>query len=419
MARDPDRDELELAPTESPALAARPPPDKLARDVARARIANQLFASDRRVKLGRYHLLDVVGSGGMGVVWSAYDPELDRKVAIKLLKPELAAARDRIVREGQALAKLSHPNVVPVFDVGVVDDQVYLVMEWVRGETLRAWASTPRSVHEIVAAYRAAGDGLAAAHAAGLIHRDFKPDNVMRGDDGRVRVLDFGLARGELDGPEVAGTPRYMAPEQRDGGALTPAVDQYALGISLGEALEAPPRWLADIVARATAAKPADRFASMAVLVAALGRDPATVRRRRLAVAGAVAFAGAAFAVGTLRAGGGGAEPCSGVDAELATTWNAHVRDTLADHLRGLGPFGVATAATLDDVLGRYATAWTESRRGTCRAHGAGELPAATYERDLRCLARARSSLAAATDALASTDRDRLPSTLLAVRGLP
>src|SRR5258705_3425331 len=125
-----------------------------------------MFAAAKRehVKLGRYHLLELVGAGGMGVVWGAWDPELERRVAIKLVKATLQARRDRMLREGQALAKLSHPNVVPVYDVGVVDDEVYLVMEWVRGKNLRAYATEDHSIRELVAAYRAAGEELAAVH---------------------------------------------------------------------------------------------------------------------------------------------------------------------------------------------------------------------------------------------------------------
>ncbi|HWU85779.1 MAG TPA: serine/threonine-protein kinase, partial [Kofleriaceae bacterium] len=224
------------SPTVPAAIAERPAPDRLARAVARARIADKLFAKKQEVKLGRYHLLEQIGAGGMGVVWGAFDPELDRRVAIKLVRAELAAARDRILAEGQALAKLSHPNVVTVYDVGVVDEQIYIVMEWVRGEDLRAHCKQPRTVRELIALYRAAGEGLSAAHRAGLIHRDFKPDNAMVGDDGRVRVLDFGLARGEVRGAgdrsssgggsdltRGAGTPRYMPPEQAAGQELTPA----------------------------------------------------------------------------------------------------------------------------------------------------------------------------------------------------
>src|SRR5690349_20182913 len=127
-------------------LGARPEADRLARAVARTRIANQLFAKQEQVRLGRYHLLEMVGSGGMGVVWGAWDPELERRVAIKLVKATLAAARDRIQVEGQALAKLSHPNVVTVHDVGVVDELIYIVMECERGENLRAYCRAPRAL---------------------------------------------------------------------------------------------------------------------------------------------------------------------------------------------------------------------------------------------------------------------------------
>jgi tRNA A-37 threonylcarbamoyl transferase component Bud32 len=176
-----------------------------------------------------------VGTGGGGTVFLATDPELGRPVAVKLIDARDPAVRARAVAEGQALAKLSHPHVVQVFDVGVVDDRVYLVMELVRGESLRAYAEHATR-RDVIRAYRQAGEGLVAAHDAGIVHRDFKPDNAMRGADGRVRVVDFGLAGAEGD-PAAGGTPRYMAPEQARGEAVTAAVDQYAFAASLREAV--------------------------------------------------------------------------------------------------------------------------------------------------------------------------------------
>jgi eukaryotic-like serine/threonine-protein kinase len=387
------------------------PTDKLARAVSRAKIADKLFATRDEVTLGRYRLLDQAGTGGMGVVWSAWDPELGRRVAIKVMKPRLAAQREQIVHEGQALAKLSHPHVVPVHDVGVVDDQVYLVMEWVEGETLRAWASRRRPVREVVRAYREVAMGLAAAHDAGLVHRDFKPDNAMLGGDGRVRVLDFGLAQPDGAGG-IAGTPRYMAPEQRTGDEQSPAVDQYALGVALREALpDPPPKWLAAIAARATAEAPAARYPSMHDVVAALGNDPARRTRRRLAIASAVGLAGVAFAVG-MKAGDGGGERCTG---EVPAGDGA----AIATHLGTLGPYGAELAARVAGELGAYGQRWTTAQVAACKAHDRGELTGAIYTTHLACLSRAKVALATAHDVLGATTREQLPAAITAARSLP
>jgi hypothetical protein len=214
---------------------------------------------------GRYLLKSILGAGGMGVVYEAHDRDLDRKVALKLLSAEPGEgeerARLRLQREALALAKLTHPNVITVYDVGVLDGDLFVAMELVVGRTLRAWlASGAHSVIEVLAIARQGADGLAAAHAAGLVHRDFKPENLLVGDDGRVRVTDFGLARTLTVEPsstrsvdsdreavavnEVvtragarAGTPAYMSPEQLCGSPLSAASDWYAFGATLYEAL--------------------------------------------------------------------------------------------------------------------------------------------------------------------------------------
>ncbi|MES1208246.1 MAG: serine/threonine-protein kinase, partial [Pseudomonadota bacterium] len=187
-----------------------PPPNPPPPDSGQATLA-------RGSAIGRYVVLGLVGRGGMGEVYAAYDPELDRKVAVKLLRVKpgngvsLLEGRQRTLREAQAIARLSHPNVVVVYDVGTFADQVFIAMEFVDGNTVSYWLQAqPRGWQEVLRVFRAAGRGLAAAHEKGLVHRDFKPDNVMVGRDGEVRVMDFGLARQmtERPDPQPGAVPR-------------------------------------------------------------------------------------------------------------------------------------------------------------------------------------------------------------------
>ncbi len=275
--------------------------------------------------VGRYQLEDRIGAGGMGVVWKAWDPMLERRVAIKLLRPDVGEhGTARLLREARALAQLQHPNVVAVHDVGEVAGEVFLATELVDGQALDRW-QPGRAPDELVAVYVQAARGLAAAHAMGLVHRDVKPSNLLVAHDGRVRVGDFGLVgrpRGHgtedregqltLDG-DVVGTPAYMAPEQRSGAPLDARVDQFALCVALAEALtgerphadatasdlralrpvEAP--WVA--IARGLARDPAERFATMTELADALAAHGAPRRTRIGALPWLVAAAGGAVAV--------------------------------------------------------------------------------------------------------------------------
>ncbi len=211
-------------------------------------------------KLGRYILLHLIGAGAMGQVYAAHDPELERTVALKLLHPQRAGGEEtaRMLLEARAMAKLRHPNVVAVHDIGETAGRIYLAMEYVPGVSLREWiANKPRTRDEILDVFRQAGAGLAAAHAMGIIHRDFKPDNVFLGDDDRVRVGDFGLAwprdsaqrstASSFSGAdvdvqltrtgEVVGTPAYLAPESFQGDVATERSDQFAFCVALFEAL--------------------------------------------------------------------------------------------------------------------------------------------------------------------------------------
>jgi len=321
---------------------------------------------ERGGTLSRYLLVERVGIGGMGVVWAAYDPELDRKVAIKLLRPRRHGgrselARSRLIREAQAMARLNHPNVMAVHDVGEHGGQVFLAMEFVHGKTLGEWVrATRRDWPEIVAMYVQAGRGLAEAHRCGLVHRDFKPANVLVGSDARARVTDFGLARSveTLSGEEalglgsqwsvarvqqvdptasalashltqtgsMLGTPAYMAPEQFESGQFDARSDQFAFCVALWEALHRQRPFAGETIAelsdavsdgtivappsdsripgaldrtlrRGLAVDPDARWPSMDALLTELGRKPASARWRWLVAAGVVASFTAALIV--------------------------------------------------------------------------------------------------------------------------
>jgi TPR repeat protein/predicted Ser/Thr protein kinase len=208
-------------------------------------------------RIGRFVVQGLLGTGAMGVVYAARDPELDRPVALKLVREDSTARRERLAREAQALARVSHPNVCAVYDIGTHDGQLFIAMELVDGSTLARWMrERPRGVREVLPVFVAAARGLAAAHGAGVVHRDFKPDNVLLGNDGRVRVTDFGLATMSA-GPDahvpggspspaspaltragaIVGTPFYMSPEQHAGQAADERSDQFSFAAALYEAL--------------------------------------------------------------------------------------------------------------------------------------------------------------------------------------
>jgi serine/threonine protein kinase len=292
--------------------------------------------------LGRYRIDTVLGSGGMGIVYRAYDPQLARPVAIKVVRRagEDTAGRARLVREAQALARLSHPNVCHVYDVGSEGDEVWVAMELIDGVSLRQWAEQHRDRDGLVDVLLGAAEGIAAAHAAGLVHRDIKPENVLVTRDGRAIVTDFGLARHE-DGINphastlsndphltatgaIAGTPAYLAPEQLLGDPIDARVDQFAWAVMAFELLTGqkpfpiifavrveairqgltPPATLpapiATALVRAMQAAPDDRFPSMRELIAAMRSQRSLVPRRGRApaIAGLVVLGAGAIVLG-------------------------------------------------------------------------------------------------------------------------
>jgi hypothetical protein len=355
---------------------------------------------------GRFKLERELGQGGMGVVHAAFDPDLERRVALKVLRraayDDEASARLR--REAKAMARLAHPNVVAVHEVGQVDGRDYVAMELVDGGTLADWLRDKhRRPREIVAAFLAAGRGLAAAHAAGLVHRDFKPHNVLRRRDGRIVVTDFGLARGvDAIDPTVQtvdvrgattpsalgaltatgsllGTPAYMAPEQWQGGVVGPAADQFAFCVALWEALtsERPfrgetldelkadvargaaaldaaklPRRLRAPLRRGLDPDPKKRWPSMDALLDELARGE---RAPTLAVA-AIGLAIVAGVVLYLALARGGGAACEAPARELASVWPADAGKLLVAAGRG------ELAAAFD----RDSAAWRAGRDAAC-----------------------------------------------------
>ncbi len=401
--------------------------------LAQARVHGALFGADRpHAQLGRFRVLERLGAGAMGVVYAAYDPDLDRGVALKLINVP-SADRAAALAEAKALARLSHPNVVPIYDVGMAGEHVYLVMELVRGQTLRAWIAGRRA-RDILEVYQQAGAALAAAHAAGLVHRDFKPDNALVGADGRVRVVDFGLAC-EADDPALAidrpaaGTPHFMAPEIAAGAAVTPAADQYSFCVALHEALaglpdEPAPRTVLAILERGRALDPSARFASMAQLLRALTRAT-TRRRRRIALAvGMISLVGAAaFLVGQRATEGGRPVDrlavCEAGADELARAWAPDARATALARIRTLGTYGPIVAPQLAHELTTHSQRWTEAYRGACRDRLRGAETETLSDRRAACVERGRDAFGKLGELIATAGAAGLSDVARATQSLP
>jgi tetratricopeptide (TPR) repeat protein/predicted Ser/Thr protein kinase len=388
--------------------------------------------------IGRYVVVEKLGAGSMGVVYRAYDPDLDRGIALKLV--EIRARRGkraqeikaRLLREAQAIARVQHPNVVQVFDVGGFEDGIFVAMEFVDGMTLKKWMrAKERPWREVLDVFLQAGAGLSAAHKADIIHRDFKPDNVMIGDPLRVRVLDFGLARASVgyssehveddDEPmmlprlgstsslvqidqslttegTVVGTPAYMSPEQHVGGRVSAASDQFSFCIAMWEALygerpfvgenraalatamhagriRAPastrsvPRWLHQALLRGLSIEARERHPSMDALLEAIGRDPA-LKWRRIAI-GSGAIAVVATTVLAARAASEASDDglCLGAEEKLDAVWNEARRERIASAFGESSlPFATDSWDKASTALDTFATRWIEVRTEACRA---------------------------------------------------
>jgi hypothetical protein len=425
-------------------------------------------------RIGPYVLLGRLGSGGMGAVYTAYHPELDRKVALKLLLPELQSdetadsAQARLLREAQAMAKLAHPNVVAVHDAGTHQNKVYVVMELVQGTTLGAWLrDRPREWRQVLAVMVQAGEGLAAAHAAGLIHRDFKPANVLVGADGRVRVADFGLARStaapeEVDArpaalatsPEprylhspiteagsVVGTPGYMAPEQQLGGVGDARVDQFSFCVTLYEALygsrpfappvtelipparlppsHGEPRFVREALLKGLSLAPTERFESMRPLLDVLERKPFPVARAAVAAVLTTAVLALAAGAGATLLHRATVAGCENPGHALDALWAAPQRATLRAAFERSGARGADIAAgSAIRFVDAFASSWNAQHVGACARAQPGQLDEATTM-TLLCLDRQKVELTSLVAVLEQADADVVANSTGAASSLP
>jgi len=458
---------VSVTPADDSDATGSPVVDDPVLHVAAARALQQLFGRTVSLpRIGRYTLLEQIGAGGMGVVFAAYDDQLDRKVALKLERATGtadASRRRRLLREAQTLARLSHPNIVPVFEAGEYEGQIYLTMEFVRGQTVRAWLDRGKVPWQAaLTVLLQAGAGLAAAHSAGVVHRDFKPANVLIGEDGRVRVVDFGLARETPDAQTTGegleshltatgallGTPAYMSPEQFRGVVADARSDQFSFCAVVWEALYGQPAYALDatgarrtavlagrvtpppaltrvprrlqrILTRGLHVDPGRRYPSMNALLTAL--QPRAARRGGTvavlvtagALAGAYALADDAGAVDRCVARAG---------MQQGEVWNPARRTRLAQALAASGTRDAsAIAAHVAAEIDERTAAWKAISQETCEASLVERSQSdALFDRRVDCL-RLRLQ---AVDALlrqieqadtkvaerAATASDRLPS---------
>ncbi|MEM6293980.1 MAG: serine/threonine-protein kinase [Myxococcota bacterium] len=439
-------------------LAGGMPRGGLDFDVTEAAVLKGLFGEAVEPRVGRYRVGRPLGAGAMGQVFEAHDDELDRAVALKLISGERAGterARGRFLREARALARVNHPNVVAVFEVGVHEGDVFIAMELLRGATLRSWvADERRSWQAVLAVMLQLGDGLAAAHAAGLVHRDLKPDNLWVGEDGRARVIDFGLAMADDDEGGAAasgstlermlnsgsdkltrtgaavGSPAYMPPEQLMQRGVTERSDQFAFCVTLFEVLhgtrpfvgaalpmvltaiasgdivrtdDATPRWIDRVVRRGLAADPAERWPSMGAMMDALRRGP---RRRR------ALWAGGAAAITLAVAGAvAGAPAEAGCAADLTDVWTASRRTDLSIRMQAdAGAFTRSVQTPVD----AFARRWNDARAEACAA----DPESAGFDATVLCLDAQREAFEATLGVLDTLTAGSIAEAARVVSGL-
>jgi tRNA A-37 threonylcarbamoyl transferase component Bud32 len=431
-------------------------PDGLDDQRMLGRLQSSLFDMEPEVqRLGRWIVLETLGEGAMGVVYAAYDPRLDRRVALKALQRDRIQnddAKARMLREAQGLARISDHHVVQVHDVEEIDGQVYLVMELIDGPTLRKWLEAPRVRSEVLDCYTQLAHGLARIHAAGLVHRDVKPDNVLVAKD-RVVITDFGLVNATADAAAeheairgleptalavpltsrgaVLGTKGYMAPEQHRGHGTDARSDQFSFWVCLYEALfgELPfhgrtavaldaqvaagpsmrpangplaPAWILPLLRRGLSLDPAHRFPSMEDVEIALRRGQR--RRKRIQT-----LAGIGFGIGVAAFGMAVAmtrdDPCASAIEQIEPFWGDSRRAALQARIEGDGTTNQPRAwQDLEQMFELQAQRWGAAWMQDCKAQARGSADR-TEERLLStsrsmCVSRNRLELTAFSERL-------------------
>ncbi len=411
---------------------ARPNDDDLAVQTALRNVRRRMLGLDSDAPtVGRFVILGQLGCGAMGDVFEAYDPKLERKVALKVIRGQGTVSASRLLREARALARVSHPNVIAVYDAEAKEDRLFLAMELVRGQNLAQWLrSARRSQADIAAVFVDAGRGLRAAHAAGIVHGDFKPENVLVGDDGRVRVADFGLARSVEDSratrsPEntavthtaqTGGTPAYMAPEVTAGHPATPQSDQYSFCVSLIEAIAGrrpipgsatPPlvsKRITRLVRAGLSVTADDRLPDLDSLVSALERRSTRRPRRISAAILAVILAAAAAAGWHHYHQADPAEQCRLGASAFERAWDAQTKSALLARWSAYSP----VAANISSSLDRYGERWREAHTSVCDAtHTHKQQSMALLDRKMECLEQRRQDVQQLLVAWMHSDPDR------------
>jgi len=383
-------------------------------------------ALPRGTTIGRYVVIDRIGAGGMGAVYSAYDAALHRRVALKLLRSP-GIEQERLLAEARTMAQLAHPAIVAVHDVGEFEGQVFIAMELVEGATLRRWQAKHRPWRELVGLYATIADALVYAHERGVIHRDFKPDNVIVDPGDRPRVTDFGLAKIDPNADPSpasslitkhtisgtgAGTPGYMSPEQRMGDPTDASTDQYAFCVSLFEALYGwlpvdhdgseradLPRELVAAIRRGMADTPAQRWPSMRELAAVLAPAKRSARWPWL-VGAAVVVAAAAVSFVLLRKPT--ASSCGGQSA-IDSAWGSSRRDEVRAGFAAAAPD--ISAVPVITALDTWSDRWREMSVGSCHATEAGAQSQQLGDLRAGCLAHKLDEVEALVRVIAKPDR--------------